>query len=61
VPLGVWCGGWDLNPQAGARVGVFGIGNGPADSDNPAVIASEVAPLPSGSPVGLNEVMKIAY
>jgi flavodoxin len=49
-----------LNPTAKATVGVFGIGDGPADSDDPVVIASEVAPLPSDSPVTLKTVMKIS-
>jgi flavodoxin len=49
-----------LNPPANAIVGVFGIGDGAADSDDPAVIASEVAPLPSDSPMTLKTVMKIS-
>jgi flavorubredoxin len=49
-----------LNPPANASVGVFGIGQGPADSTDPHVVASEVAPLPSGSTVTLKTVMKIA-
>ena len=49
-----------LTPPANSKVGVFGIGQGPADSTDPAVVASEVAPLPSGSPVVIKEVMKIA-
>jgi flavodoxin len=49
-----------LNPPANAVVGVFGIGDGPADSDDPAVIASEVAPLPSDNSVTLKTVMKIS-
>ena len=50
----------NLNPPANAAVGVFGVGSGPADSDDPAVIASEVAPLPADSTVTLKTVMKIA-
>jgi flavodoxin len=48
-----------LNPQSSARVGVFGRGNGPADSTDQHVIASEVAPLSSGSTLSLKFVMKI--
>ena len=48
-----------LNPPAGALVGVFGRGNGAADSTDQSVIASEVAPLPSGSALTLKFVTKI--
>jgi flavodoxin len=48
-----------LNPPAGALVGVFGRGNGPADSTDQSVIANEVAPLPSGSTLTLKFVTKI--
>jgi hypothetical protein len=49
-----------LNPPTDAIVGVFGIGNGPEDTTDMHVIAAEVAPLPSDSPVILKTVMKIA-
>jgi hypothetical protein len=49
----------NLNPSAGTVVGVFGRGNGSADSTDQSVIAGEVAPLPSGSALMLKYVMKI--
>jgi flavorubredoxin len=49
-----------LNPPANATIGVFGIGSGTADSTDMHVVASEVAPLPSDSPVALKTAMKIA-
>lgn len=48
-----------LNPPPGTLVGVFGRGNGPADSTEQNVIASEVAPLLSGSTLTLKFVTKI--
>ena len=49
-----------LNPPVNSTVGVFGIGNGPAESTDQHVVANEVAPLPSDSTVTLKTVMKIA-
>lgn len=48
-----------LNPSANAVVGVFGRGNGSADSNDTQVVASEVAPLPPDSSVKLKAVVKI--
>jgi len=48
-----------LNTPPEVKVGVFGRGNGPADSTDPNVIANEVANLPRGSVMTLTTVMKI--
>ncbi len=49
-----------LSPQPMTRVGVFGYGMVKIDSADVAAVTKEVAPLPSGSPVTLGAVMKVA-
>lgn len=49
-----------LNPSDEARVGVFGCGSAPIDNSDITTLMQEVAPLPSGSTVTLDAVIKIA-
>lgn len=48
-----------LNPAQGVKVGVFGSGQGPQDTNDTALVSKEVAALPSDSSLTLSAVAKI--
>ena len=48
-----------LNPAQGVKVGVFGSGQGPQDTNDTALVAKEVAALPNDSSLTLSAVAKI--
>lgn len=48
-----------FTPPADAKVGVFGYGSVKIDDTNSTAVQQDVAPLPSGSTVTLNAVVKV--
>jgi sulfite reductase alpha subunit-like flavoprotein len=49
----------NLSPAQGVRIGVFGSGGGPQETNDTTLISKEVAALPSDSPLTLSAVAKI--
>lgn len=48
-----------FNPSAQVKVGVFGFGDVKVDNSNSTTVMQDVAPLPSGSSVAFDAVIKI--
>ena len=49
----------NLQPQANAKVGAFGFGSVKIDNSNSTDVMQDVAPLPNGSQVTFNAVLKV--